>query len=85
MLNQIDTKKLQRGLTTEHPLLFAIDGAKALRKTVTDTFGPRVLIQSSRQHKKRNVADAPPERMLSQVSSAMSQAYAPSERWSPMA
>lgn len=59
--------------------LFVIDGAKALRKAITDTFGPRALIQRCRQHKKRNVTDALPERMRSSVRSAMSQAYASGE------
>lgn len=53
-------------------MLFVIDGAKALRKAITDTFGPRALIQRCRQHKKRNVTDALPERMRSSVRSAMS-------------
>lgn len=60
-------------------MLFVIDGAKALRKAITDTFGPRALIQRCRQHKKRNVTDALPERMRSSVRSAMSQAYASGE------
>jgi transposase-like protein len=51
-----------------------IDRAKALRKGVTDSFGSRVRIQRCRQHKKRNVTDALPERMRAQVNSATSQA-----------
>jgi putative transposase len=39
------------------------DGAKALRKAITDAFGSRALIQRCREHKKRNVTDALPERM----------------------
>lgn len=53
--------------------------AKALRKGVTDSFGSRVRIQGCRQHKKRNVIDALPERMRAQVNSATSQAYASGE------
>jgi putative transposase len=53
-------------------LLFVLDGAKALRKAVTDTFGPRALIQRCREHKKRNVTDVLPERMRG----TMRQAYA---------
>jgi len=70
---------IERGLPTNRSWLFVIDGAKALRKAVTDTFGSRALIQRCRQHKKRNVTDALPERMRSQVNSAMSQAYASGE------
>jgi putative transposase len=70
---------IERGLPTERALLFVIDGAKALRKAIADTFGSRALIQRCRQHKRRNVTDALPERMRSQVNSAMSQAYAAGE------
>lgn len=70
---------IERGLPAERTLLFVIDGAKALRKAVTDTFGQRALIQRCRQHKKRNVTDALPERKRAQVNSAMSEAYASGE------
>lgn len=57
--------------------LFVIDGAKALRKAITDNLRPARA--RCRQHKKRNVTDALPERMHSSVRSAMSQAYASGE------
>lgn len=63
---------IERGLATDRALLFSIDGAKALRKAITDTFGTRVLIQRCREHKKRNVAEALPERMRAQARSSMS-------------
>ena len=49
---------------------------QALHRAVTDSFGDHALIQRCRQHKKRNVSDALPQRMRSSVLSAMSQAYA---------
>lgn len=67
---------IERGLPTDHALLFIIDGAKALRKAITDTLGTRALIQRCREHKKRNVSEALPERLRAQTRSAMSQAYA---------
>ena len=67
---------VERGLATDRTLLFVIDGAKALHKAISDSFGERALIQRCREHKKRNVTDALPERMRSSVRSAMSQAYA---------
>src|SRR5205823_4494660 len=70
---------IERGLPGDRALLFVIDGAKALRKAITDTFGARALIQRCREHKKRNVTDALPERMRATVRSAMSQAYASRE------
>jgi len=36
---------IERGLPSERSLLFVLDGAKALRKAVSDTFGPRALIR----------------------------------------
>ena len=66
----------ERGLSTARTLLFVLDGAKALHRAVTDVFGERALIQRCRQHKKRNVSDALPERMRSSALSAMRQAYA---------
>jgi transposase-like protein len=67
---------IERGLPTERTLLFVIDGAKALHKALSDIFGERALIQRCREHKKRNVTDALPERMRSSLRGAMSQAYA---------
>lgn len=67
---------VERGLPTDRTLLFVIDGAKALHRAVADIFGERALIQRCRQHKKRNVTEALPERMRAWVLSAMSQAYA---------
>jgi putative transposase len=40
---------IERGLSTERTLLVVIDGAKALRKAVTDTFGERALIHRCHQ------------------------------------
>src|SRR5229473_1885204 len=57
-------------------LLIVIDGAKALHKAVVEVFGARGLIQRGREHKKRNVTDALPERLRAAVRSAMNQAYA---------
>ena len=39
-------------------------------------FGSHALIQRCREHKKRNVTEALPERLRATVRSAMSQAYA---------
>jgi putative transposase len=66
---------IERGLPTERTLLFVIDGAKALHRALTDIFGERALIQRCREHKKRNVTEALPERMRTSVRGAMTQAY----------
>jgi putative transposase len=67
---------VERGLDTNRSLLIVIDGAKALHKAVVEVFGRRALIQRCREHKKRNVTDALPERLRAAVRSAMNQAYA---------
>jgi len=67
---------IERGLDTEHSLLIVIDGAKALHKAVAEVFGATALIQRCREHKKRNVSEALPERLRASVRTAMNQAYA---------
>src|SRR6202166_3845335 len=70
---------VERGLDTNRALLIVIDGAKTLHKAVMAVFGARALIQRCREHKKRNVTDALPERLRASVRSAMNQAYATRE------
>ena len=67
---------IERGLDPNRAILVVIDGAKALHKAVSETFGARVLIHRCHAHKKRNVTDALPERTRASVCSAMNQAYA---------
>lgn len=67
---------IERGLDTERSWLVVIDGAKALHKAVVEVFGAAALIQRCREHKKRNVGEALPERLRGTVRSAMNQAYA---------
>jgi putative transposase len=67
---------VERGLDPNRSLLIVIDGAKALHKAVVEVFGAHGLIQRCREHKKRNVTDALPERLRAVVRSAMNQAYA---------
>jgi putative transposase len=67
---------VERGLDTNRSLLVVIDGAKALHKAVVEVFGAHALIQRCREHKKRNVTEALPERLRATVRSAMTQAYA---------
>jgi putative transposase len=67
---------VERGLNPNRALLIVIDGAKALHKAVMEVFAAHGLIQRCREHKKRNVTDALPERHRAMVRSAMNQAYA---------
>lgn len=64
-----------RGLSTERPMLFVIDGAKALRKAVRDVFGDYGIVQRCQVHKTRNVIDLLPEHMKSSVGRALHDAY----------
>jgi putative transposase len=50
-----------RGLDTEHGVLFVLDGGKALAAAVRATFGANALLQRCRRHKERNVTDHLPE------------------------
>ena len=47
-----------------------------MHKAVMQVFGLRALIQRCREHKKRNVSEALPERLRASVRSVMNQAYA---------
>jgi putative transposase len=64
---------IERGLNPNRSLM-VIDGAKALRKAVVEVFVAHALVQRCREHKKRNVSEALPERLRASVRSAMSQA-----------
>jgi putative transposase len=67
---------IEHGLNPDRAILVVIDGAKALRRAVIDTFGERALLQRCQVHKKRNVTDSLPERMRGLARTAMNQAYA---------
>ena len=63
-----------RGLETSRPILAIIDGAKALRRAVTDVFDHPV-IQRCQLHKLRNVIDRLPDALASTVAKRMRRAY----------
>jgi putative transposase len=64
----------ERGLDTTRPILVVIDGAKALRRAVTDVFDHPV-IQRCQLHKLRNVTDRLPDALASVVAKRMRAAY----------
>ena len=64
----------ERGLDVTRPILVVIDGAKALRRAVTDVFDHPV-IQRCQLHKLRNVADRLPDALASVVAKRMRAAY----------
>src|SRR5690242_11628785 len=59
-----------------HTELKKILGASCWSRLVVEVFGARALIQRCREHKKRNVSEALPERMRGSVRTTMNQAYA---------
>jgi putative transposase len=63
-----------RGLEVTRPILVVIDGAKALRRAVTDVFDHPV-VQRCQLHKLRNVADRLPDAVASTVAKRMRAAY----------
>jgi len=63
-----------RGMDTQRPILVVIDGAKALRRAVTDVFDHPV-VQRCQLHKLRNVTDRLPDAVASTVAKRMRRAY----------
>jgi putative transposase len=64
----------ERGLDVTRPVLVIIDGAKALRRAVTDVFDHPV-IQRCQLHKLRNLTDRLPDALASTVAKRMRAAY----------
>ncbi|HWD43735.1 MAG TPA: IS256 family transposase [Actinomycetota bacterium] len=63
-----------RGLNVTRPLLVVLDGAKALRRAVTDVFD-HPIVQRCQLHKLRNVTDRLPDAVASTVAKRMRRAY----------
>jgi putative transposase len=63
-----------RGLEVTRPILVVVDGAKALRRAVTDVFDHPV-VQRCQLHKLRNVTDRLPDVLASTVAKRMRRAY----------
>lgn len=49
----LDPLLVERGLATERRLLFVIDGAKALRKALRESFGDLAVVQRCQVHRLR--------------------------------
>jgi len=68
-----------RGLRTDRSLLVILDGSKALRKAVRDTFGDVALVQRCQVHKLRNVLGHLPDRQRAWVKAGLQRAYRSTE------
>jgi transposase-like protein len=64
----------ERGLETTRPILCVIDGAKALRRAISDVFD-HPIVQRCQLHKLRNVTDRLPDAVASTVAKRMRRAY----------
>ncbi len=66
---------IDRGLDAQRMRLWVIDGGKALRRAIVDTFGVCALVQRCQEHKRRNVIDHLPEDMHVSVTRVMRDAH----------
>jgi transposase-like protein len=66
---------VERGLDASRPMLFAIDGSKALRKAIRDVWGTGGVVQRCQIHKIRNVLEHLPEEARPRVRAEMRKAY----------
>jgi transposase-like protein len=65
-----------RGVSFDNPMLFVLDGSKALTAAVKRLCGERALIQRCQQHKTRNVLSYLPEKYHDDIRGRMADAYA---------
>lgn len=65
-----------RGIDFSVPMLYVLDGSKALTKAVRKRGGSRALLQRCQLHKRRNVTDHLPEEYRDTVERKMVNAYA---------
>lgn len=66
---------IERGLDADRARLWVIDGGKALRKAIVETFGTTALIQRCQEHKRRNVLEHLPDELHASVGRALRQAW----------
>jgi len=66
---------IARGLQADAPRLWVIDGGKALRRAIRDTFGTAALVQRCQEHKRRNVLEHLPDAMHASVGRALKDAW----------
>ena len=66
---------IERGLDADTPRLWVIDGGKALRRAITETFGQSALVQRCQEHKRRHVLDHLPEELHASVGRALRDAW----------
>jgi putative transposase len=70
---------VERGLHAQRMRLWVIDGGKALRKAIVQTFGACALVQRCQEHKRRNVLEHLSEDAHAGVKRALKDAWAASD------
>ena len=66
---------LGRGLKTEKPILFIVDGGKGIRNAIRSVFGQWAMIQRCQVHKLRNVQDKLPKSKWPSIKSKILEAW----------
>ena len=70
---------IDRGLDAQRMRLWVIDGGKALRKAIVQTFGQTALVQRCQEHKRRNVVEHLSQDMHAGVKRALKDAWSASD------
>jgi len=70
---------VERGLDAQRMRLWVIDGGKALRKAIVQTFGACALVQRCQEHKRRNVLEHLPQDTHAGVKRALKDAWSASD------
>ena len=65
----------ERGVQTDVPTLFVLDGAKALRSAVGRVWGKFAVVQRCQAHKKRNVEAHLPDKHHDELRRQLNLAY----------
>lgn len=66
---------VSRGLRYEEGLLCVIDGAKGIRKAITEVFGIHGIVQRCQWHKRENVLEYLPKRLQAEYRRKLQAAY----------
>ena len=64
-----------RGLQSDYPYLFVVDGSQALSKAIRSRFGAQSSLQRCRVHKKKNILDHLPKQYHSGASMRLNAAW----------
>lgn len=65
----------ERGLNSDRPYLFVVDGSKALAAAIRVSFGQYAVVQRCQEHKIRDVQAYVPVRMRNEIRQKMTAAY----------